>query len=337
MLNIGVIGAGYWGPNIIRNFATMKESNVLKCCDLRQERLDLIESLYPRIETTTDAEDIITSKDIDAVAIVTPVSTHYELARACLMEGKHVLIEKPMCSSVEECKDLVEIAKQKNKIIMVDHTFVYHPAIKKCKELIEAGELGDSMLYFDSVRINLGLFQHDVNVIWDLAPHDLSIMDYLIKEKPIQVSAYGRSHFNLPVEDIAYITIHFESNLTAHFHVNWLAPVKIRRTIISGSSKMLVYDDMEPSEKIKIYDKGVTLINDSIYETLINYRTGDIWSPKLSQKEALKEEIEHFIDCILNNKKPITDGEDGLRVVRLLSAADRSIKENSSWVSVRET
>ncbi|MBN1233330.1 MAG: Gfo/Idh/MocA family oxidoreductase [Candidatus Coatesbacteria bacterium] len=335
MLNIGVIGVGYWGPNIIRNFTALPDSNVVLCADVRKERLDFITSLYPKIEVTTCEEDVIKDKRIDAVAIVTPVSTHFKLAKESIENGKHLLLEKPMCGTIDECKELVDLAYKKNKIIMVDHTFIYHPAIKKCKELIEIGELGDKLFYFDSVRINLGLFQHDINVIWDLAPHDLSIMDYLINEKPVAVSACGAAHFRLPVEDVAYITVKFESQLIAHFQVSWLAPVKIRRTVISGSSKMLVYDDMDPSEKIKIYDKGIT-VNESIYETLISYRTGDMWAPKISTKEALRDECEHFLDCVMHNKKPITDAENGLRIVRLLGAADESIKSNGCWVSCKE-
>lgn len=325
-VRIGLIGCGYWGPNLVRNFNETQGARMAICCDIRQERLDFIKNRYPSIEVSNDYTKVIKDPEIDAIAIATPIHTHYKLAKAALMNGKHVLVEKPMTTRTRDASKLIEIAQKENKILMVDHTFIYTGAVRKIKEIIESGEIG-KIYYFDSVRINLGLFQHDVNVIWDLAPHDISIMDHIICEKPLRVRAVGNSHIDNMIENIAYIHIEFENDLSAHFHINWLAPVKVRRIIIGGSKKMIVYDDNEPSEKVKVYDKGVSIKEDkeSIYQTLIQYRTGDMYAPKLDQTEALSLECAHFIDCIKNKRKPITDGETGLKVVKILQAAQDSI------------
>jgi len=327
-IKVGIIGCGYWGPNLIRNFNDNQHTEIKYACDLSHERIDRIRLRYPFVRTTTDYKELLKDKDIHAVAIATPVFTHYKLVREALEAGKHVLVEKPLTSSVKEAERLVSIASRKKLILLVDHTFIYTGAIRKVKEFIATGELGE-IYYFDSVRINLGLLQHDVNVIWDLAPHDISIMDFIVEEKPKSVVATGSSHTPHGIEDVAYITVKFMNNLIAHFHVNWLSPVKIRKIIIGGSKKMVVFDDLDPAEKVKIYDKGIKLSKsdkNSIYQSLIQYRTGDIYTPNIDSTEALKAEIEHFADCIKNEKTPITDGEAGLRVVRILEAANKSLK-----------
>jgi predicted dehydrogenase len=330
MINVGVLGCGYWGPNLIRNFMEVQNHRLKTVCDLRQERLDFIKSRYPAVEVTQNYRDILNDADIQAVAIATPVSTHYQFAKEALENGKHVMVEKPFTANVAQGEELIYLAQKKGKIVLVDHTFIYTGAVRKMKEIIDTGQLG-TLYYFDSVRINLGLFQHDINVIWDLAPHDISIMDYLLNQDPVSVSATGVSHLDNGLEDIAYLTVNFDKNIIAHFHVNWLAPTKIRLIQIGGSEKMLVYDDMENSEKIKLYDKGIIVDEnneDGIYKALVQYRSGDMYAPKLDQTEALKLECEHFLDCIQNGKKPLTDGVAGLRVVKILENAEKSIKNN---------
>ncbi|MCX7625160.1 MAG: Gfo/Idh/MocA family oxidoreductase [Candidatus Sumerlaeaceae bacterium] len=333
-LSVGVIGCGYWGPNLIRNFSSTRGWRVKYICDLDPKRLAVMQEQYPWVIPVTNAQVLFDDKDLDAIAIATPVSSHANLAIAALESGKHVLVEKPLASSVEEAAHIVEVAEKVGRVLLVDHTFIYTPAVQKIKQLVESGELGD-LLYFDSVRINLGLFQHDINVIWDLAPHDFSIMDYLFPDKPVAASASGMCHFGSQ-EDVAYVTAFFERNIIAHFHVNWLSPVKIRLILIGGSRKMVVYDDMENSEKVKVYDRGVEVIDSigGIYSLLVQYRMGDMYSPKLDTKEALRTEVEHFRDCILTNKRPITDGQMGLRVVRLLEAAQRSLQSAGQRVAV---
>lgn len=333
MINIGVIGVGYWGPNIVRNFYANKDTNVAMISDLKTERLNYIRSYYPAIETATDFRDIVKNPSIDAVAICTPVYTHYEITRFALDAGKHVLIEKPMTSTSEQAQELINLADKKNLTLLVDHTFLYTGAVQKMKDIIVKGDIGD-IFYFDSVRVNLGLFQHDVNVIWDLAPHDISIMDYLIAQKAEGVVATGADHVGKDLEDVAYLTVFYPDNKIAHIHVNWLSPVKIRQTLIGGSKKMIVWDDNSPSEKVKIYDKGIDVIQttDQIYDTLIQYRTGDIYCPKIPQTEALAAEVQHFIDCIVEQKRPISDGESGLRVVEILEASEKSIKNRGKEI-----
>lgn len=325
--NVGVIGCGYWGPNLIRVFNQHIECKVTKCCDLREERLQLMKKQYPNIYVTTDYRKVVREPKIDIVAIATSVSSHYNLAKDSLNNGKHIWIEKPMTSNTNEAKELIEIAKKKKRKIIVDHTYVYTGAVRKIKEIISSGELG-RILYYDSVRINLGLFQHDVNVVWDLAPHDISVMDFLLEKKPREVSAIGIGHVHDDIENIAYISIMFDDDLLAHFHVNWLAPVKIRKTFIGGTKKLLVYDDLEGGEKIKVYNRGITVRRSpkDIYNLLIGYRMGDMYSPTFDPTEALEVECEHFIDCIKHNRRPITDGFAGLRVVEIIEAANRSLK-----------
>ena len=337
MINVGVIGYGYWGPNLVRNFSEATGTQVTAVSDLNSDRLALAQRRYPAIETTTDHRDIWSDGRIDAVAIATPVSSHYELAMGALKAGKHVMIEKPLTESYEQAVRLVDEAERRNLMLMVDHTFVYTGAVRKMQELVADHELGE-IYYYDSVRVNLGLFQHDVNVIWDLAVHDLSIIEYVLPMRPLAVSATGVSHVPGQPENTAYLTLFFENNLIAHVHVNWLAPVKVRSTLLGGSKKMIVYDDLEPSEKIKIYDKGITVSNgpESRYNMLIDYRTGDMWAPHLKMTEALQMEVNHFTECIEEGKKPITDGEAGLRVVQILEAATQSMRNRGRPVELSE-
>jgi predicted dehydrogenase len=333
MINVSVIGVGYWGPNLIRNFVANPNTQIDTCSDLKQDRLNFIRSRYPSLKVSTDFRDIIKDPGIDLVAICTPVFSHYEIAKAALEAGKHILIEKPMTHTSKEAEDLVNLAEQKQLRIFVDHTFVYTGAVRKVKELISGGELGD-IYYFDSVRVNLGLFQHDVNVVWDLAPHDISIMHYLLNAHPESVVATGAAHVGNDLEDVAYMTVYYPDNVIAHIHTNWLSPVKIRQTLIAGSKKMVVWDDNQPSEKIRIYDKGVEVIQteDQIYNTLIQYRTGDMYCPKIDATEALTTEVDHIVDCLQNNRPAVADGRAGLMVVRILEAAQESLKNRGKQI-----
>jgi predicted dehydrogenase len=299
-------------------------------CDADHSRLAAMGRRYPAAQTTNDYQRLLTDRKLDAIAVVTPVATHFHIAKAVLMAGKHVLVEKPLTATAREAEELNDLATRNQRTLMVDHTFVYTGAVRKMKEIVASGELGD-LLYFDSVRINLGLFQKDINVVWDLAPHDLSIMDYLIERQPDAVSAIGSCHIEPGIENIAYLMMHFANDFIAHFHFNWLAPVKIRRTMIAGTSKMVLYDDIEPTEKVRIYDKGVTTNRvgadrEADYQTLVSYRTGDVWAPKLDSTEALRHVVSEFLDSIREGRPPLTDGQSGLRVVRLLEAAQQSIK-----------
>jgi len=335
MINVGVIGFGYWGPNIVRNFAGNPDIEVKKVCDKNNHRLKLVKETYPEIEICTKADNILRDPKIDVVAIVTPVFTHYDLAKNSLLNGKSIFVEKPFTSTSAQSEELIEIAEKKNLLIMVDHTFLFTGAVKKMKELVENGTLGH-LYYYDSVRVNLGLFQHDINVIWDLAPHDISIMDYLVDDlKPISVNAVGSEHFNRGMEDVAYLAVKFENNFIGHFHVNWLSPVKVRKTLVAGEKKMLVWDDLESDEKIKIYDKGVEIKETKdIYKLLIKYRTGQMYIPTVENIEALKLETEYLIDCLKNSKTPINDGKAGLRVVKILEASDVSLKNGGKEVKI---
>ena len=333
-MKVAVIGVGYWGPNLIRNFLSLDEVENVVACDRDESQLAKMRKRFPRIEIASDYEEVLLRDDVEIVAIATPVSTHFEIAKKSLLAGKHSWIEKPMTESSVEARELIEIAEKNHLKIFVDHTFIYTSAVRKMKEIITSGRLGE-LYYFDSVRVNLGLFQHDVNVIWDLASHDLSIMNYLLERKPLAVSAIGSCHVGNELEDIAYLTLIFENNLIAHFHVNWLAPVKVRKTLIGGTKSMIVFDDMETSEKIKIYDKGIEVENkEGVYETLVQYRTGDMLSPKISQVEALTVAAQHFIDCIINDKTPLTDGIAGLNVVRILEASTASIKNQGKMIEI---
>lgn len=335
-MKIGVVGLGYWGPNLIRNFLGLKEVEKVIGCDKVPERLAFIKNKFPELQLTDDYNDLLLS-DIDAVAIATPVRTHYWLARKALEAGKHIWVEKPFTSSSQQAQELIELADIRNLRIFVDHTFIYTGAVRKIKELVDKGELGD-IIYFDSVRINLGLFQHDCNVIWDLAPHDLSIMNYILPKKRVEaVTAVGISNY-YDQENLAQLSLHFEdSSCFAHFHVNWTSPVKIRRIMIAGKKKMLVFDDMETSEKIKLYDSRVEMNSiEDIHQTLVQYRTGDMYSPKIDQSEALSMGAKEFIKAIDEQRDPLTSGKDGLEVVRILEATDYSIKNKGAYVKLNE-
>jgi predicted dehydrogenase len=328
-INIGVIGCGYWGPNLIRNFVDNDSAQLRWICDIDERRMAEMSRRYPFAQTTNDYQELLSDTELDAIAAATPVATHFRIANDFLRAGKHVLLEKPLAATVKESEDLIELAEKNDRRLMVDHTFVYTGAVRKMKEIVASGELGD-LLYFDSVRINLGLFQRDINVLWDLAPHDLSIMDYLIERQPAGLSAIGSCHIEAGIENIAYLIMKFADDFIAHFHFNWLAPVKIRHTLIAGSSKMILYDDIEPTEKVRVYDKGVTANRvadrETAYQTLVSYRTGDVWAPKLDTTEALRYVVAEFLDSIRLGRAPLTDGHAGLRVVRLLEAAQKSIK-----------
>ncbi len=330
-LGVGVIGCGYWGPNLLRNFHENRDCRLVGVADLSADRLTWARTQYPHIKTTTSISELIDNPEIDAVAIATPVNTHFELAMRCLRAGKHVLVEKPLCHRSDLARELIDEAEKRGLTLMVDHTFIYTPAVRRIRQLIEAGELGQ-IHYYDSARINLGLVQADVNVLWDLAVHDLSIIQYLFAELPQAVSATGMRHIAGRPETIAYLTLHYASGLIAHCHVNWLSPVKVRRTLIGGSKKMVVYDDVEPTEKIRIYDSGVKLGQTGSaeeghpdYRLRIDYRKGDIWIPHLEGKEALRLEVEHFIDCVRNTRAPLSGGLQGLQLIRTLEAATQSL------------
>lgn len=326
MIRIGVIGYGYWGPNLARNFAENPDCEVAGIADLRPERLAQAKRKHPSAKLTTDLQELLRDAAIDAIAIATPVAAHFGLAMAALAAGKHIFVEKPLTTTSDEAAHMIEEADRRKLTLMVDHTFLYTPAIRKIRELCVTGMLG-CLYYYDAVRVNLGLFQHDVNVLWDLAVHDLSIMDYLLPEVPCAVSATGVRHVADRGEDIAYLTLFFPSSLIAHIHVNWLAPVKVRRTLIGGTDKMIVYDDLEASEKVKVYDKGIRLDNDPAQEhqMRISYRSGDAWSPNLDTREALSLEATEFVRAINTGMRPLSDGESGLRIVKILEAASQSM------------
>lgn len=331
MVRVGVIGYGYWGPNIVRNFNSLEGSQVRMICDASPEALKRAQKLNPNIKVTTDAMELICSPEIDLVAVITPVWTHHELAEAALENGKHVFVEKPFTSTAAQAEDLIELADRKNLKIMVDHTFLFTGAVRKIRQLVDEGVLGN-LYYYDSTRVNLGLFQHDVNVIWDLAPHDLSIMNYVMNMEPEAVVATGQSHLN-GHEDIAFITVYFPQNVIAHINVNWLSPVKVRTTLIGGEKKMLVWNDLEADEKIKVYDKGVAIkSHEGLYQLLVSYRSGDMWAPQVESTEALKVELEYFLKCIDQDMTPINDGIAGLQVVRVLEAAEKSLKKRGEVV-----
>jgi predicted dehydrogenase len=337
LVGIGVIGYGYWGPNLVRNFANSECSRVVTVSDLDPTRLAVSKRLHSEIETTSDFRDLLQDPRIDAVAIATPVHTHYELALAALRAGKHVFVEKPLAPTSDQVRRLIEEADRRNLVLMVDHTFLYTPAVQKIRQLVHEGALGD-IYYYDSIRSSLGLFQNDVNVIWDLAVHDMSIIQYILNEKPVAVSATGSCHVTGAPENMAHITLFFQSSCVAHVSVNWLSPIKVRQTFIGGSRKMIVYDDVEPTEKIKIYDKGITLNGspEKAHQLRIGYRAGDMWAPHLAAKEALQTEVEHFIECLRNGTPPISSGLSGLRVVEILEAASRSIKEQGRPVKLNQ-
>jgi predicted dehydrogenase len=330
-IRVGVVGYGYWGPNVVRNLHSLENCEVAVLCDKRPAALKSASRQYPSIPLTADFTEVVTSPHIDAVAIVTPVWTHFALAKAALENGKHVFLEKPFTSTTQQAEELIELADRKNLRLMVDHTFLFGGPVKKIRELVDSGVLGP-LYYFDSTRVNLGLFQHDVNVIWDLAPHDLAIMDHIILQEPEAVVATGGKHVNGHA-DVAFITIYFPRGVIAHVNVNWLSPVKVRTTLIGGEHKMLVWNDLDADEKIKVYDKGVKITNrEDVHDLLVSYRSGDVWAPKVEQTEALKVELDYFIECIVNARTPFNDGTAGLRVVKLLEAADRSLQDRGKVV-----
>ncbi|HLG59260.1 MAG TPA: Gfo/Idh/MocA family oxidoreductase [Vicinamibacterales bacterium] len=332
-VRFGVIGYGYWGPNIVRNISSLENSRLVAICDQNPAALKRASRLYPGVTMTSDASEVLRSPEIDVIAVVTPVWTHFELAKMALENGKHVFVEKPFTSTSQQAQELIELAAKKNLQIMVDHTFLFSGAVRKIRELVDNKTLG-SLYYFDSTRVNLGLFQHDVSVVWDLAPHDLSIMDFILREKPEAVVATGAKHVN-DLADMAFITVYFPGNLIAHVNVNWLSPVKVRMTLIGGKDKMLVWNDLEPDEKIKVYDKGVDITSgQGVYDLLVSYRSGDVWAPKVEQTEALKHELGYFVDCILKSQSPVNDGAAGLRVVRLLEAAEESLSQRGKTVTL---
>jgi len=331
MIRFGVIGYGYWGPNIVRNLQKVEHARVDMICDKSSEMLKRVKQAHPGVRVTQESNDILHSSEIDAVAIVTPVWTHFELAKAALQNGKHVFVEKPFTSDSAQAEELIELADRHGLIIMVDHTFLFTGAVRKIRQLIDSEMLGN-LYYYDSTRVNLGLFQHDVNVIWDLAPHDLSIMDYLLGGDAEAISATGQRHLN-GHEDIAFITVYFPKNVIAHINVNWLSPVKVRTTLIGGEKKMLVWNDLEADEKIKIYDKVVEIKSrEGVYDALVKYRSGDMWAPQVEQGEALKIELDYFVECVSNLQKPINDGQAGYRIVKMLEAANRSLKKQGEIV-----
>ena len=330
-MNFGVIGYGYWGPNVVRNLVSLEDSQVLTIADMSSAARKRAQKTYPGINVTSDPSDVFLSAEIDAIAVVTPVWTHYELAKAALENGKHVFVEKPFTSNTPQAEALINLAQKKNLKIMVDHTFLFTGAVRKIRQLIDEGTLG-KLYYYDSTRVNLGLFQHDINVLWDLAPHDLSIMDHLIKASPEAIVATGQKHLN-GCEDVAYMTLYFPEKVIAHINVNWLSPVKVRTTLIGGEKRMLVWNDLEADEKVKVYDKGVDVTNrEGVYELLMNYRSGDMWAPQLEQVEALRQELSYFVDCISSGQEPSNNGCAGLRVVKMLEAASESLSKRGTLV-----
>jgi len=336
---VGIVGYGYWGPNLARNFQEASGTRVVAISDLRPERLAQVQDRFPEARVSTDFRELLADPNVDAVVIATPVSTHYSLALAALQAGKHVLVEKPLASSSKQARELIDTAERLGRTLMVDHTFVYTGAVQKIKDLVDSGQLG-RLYYYDSVRINLGLFQHDISVMWDLAVHDLAIMDYVLDRVPRAAAAIGVAHIPGRPVNMGYLTCFFDDDLIAHLHVNWLAPVKVRRTLISGDRQMIVYDDVEPSEKIKVYDKGITVTNglgngmEPAHDLLVGYRAGDMMAPQISLTEALRVEAQHFVECIRTGRRPLTDGWSGLRVIQVLEAAERSLADSGSPVEL---
>ncbi len=324
---VAVIGCGYWGPNLVRNFNQLPVSRVKYCCDLDDSRLKHMKALYPDVTITKDYSEILSDPEVEAVAVATPVTTHFAIAKSCLEAGKHVLVEKPVAASIAEAEELVRIAARVKRILFSGHTFLYNAAVVKMKELLDSGELG-SIYYVSSVRVNLGLFQEDINVIWDLAPHDISILNFILGSEPVTVSTFAKSYIRPGIEDVAFLVLEYPNNVVAHIHVSWLDPCKIRRTTLVGSKKMLVYDDTSTLEKIRVYDKGVTIQPhyDTFGEFQLAYRFGDIVVPRINDVEPLKTECMHFIECIKNGTTPRTDGYQGLSVVKVVERACESAK-----------
>lgn len=330
-MNFGVIGFGYWGPNVVRNLMSLDDSQVLSIAEISAAGRARAQKAYPGVKVTADASELVRSNDIDAIAVVSPVWTHYELAKAALENGKHVFVEKPFTSNATQARELIDLAMKRNLKIMVDHTFLFTGAVRKIRQLLDDDALG-RLYYYDSTRVNLGLFQHDINVLWDLAPHDLSIMDHLLKGSPEAIVATGQGHLN-GHEDVAYMTVYFPENVIAHINVNWLSPVKVRTTLIGGEKRMLVWNDLEADEKVKVYDKGVNITSrEGVYELLVSYRSGDMWAPQLEQVEALRHELSYFVECISSGQEPFNNGCAGLRVVQMLEAASESLSKKGALV-----
>jgi predicted dehydrogenase len=330
-VNFGVIGYGYWGPNIVRNLVGLEGSQVVGIAEVSASARARAQKAYPGIRVSPDASELIAASDIDAIAVISPVWTHYELTKAALENGKHVFVEKPFTSNTAQAEELINLAHRKNLKIMVDHTFLFTGAVRKINQLLEEGSLG-KLYYYDSTRVNLGLFQHDINVLWDLAPHDLSIMDYLLKGSPEAVVATGQGHLN-GHEDVAFMTLYFPEKVIAHINVNWLSPVKVRTTLIGGEKRMLVWNDLEADEKVKVYDKGVKITSqEGVYDLLVSYRSGDMWAPQLEQGEALRQELAYFVDCVSTGQEPFNNGCAGLRVVQMLEAASESLNKKGALV-----
>jgi predicted dehydrogenase len=333
MIRFGVIGYGYWGPNIVRNLRALEGCQVVGICDRAPAARTRIQAAHPGVPIYSDPNELAKSPDVDAVAVITPVWSHYELTKVALENGKHVFVEKPFTSDAGQAEELINLAEQKNLQIMVDHTFLFTGAVRKIRKLLKEGALG-KLYYYDSTRVNLGLFQHDCNVIWDLAPHDLSIMNHLLHKDAEAISATGQAHLN-GHEDIAFITAYFPDKMIAHVNVNWISPVKVRTTLIGGEKKMLVWNDLEADEKLKIYDKGVDVKSqEGVYHLLVSYRSGDMWAPQVEQVEALRLELEYFVECIKKGEKPFNDGCAGWKVVRMLEAASKSLAKRGELVYV---
>lgn len=335
MIGIAIVGYGYWGPNLARNFAETEGATLAMVCDADPRRRALAQKRFPALACSADFDEALRNPDINAVAIATPVHTHYELAKRAIKAGKHVLVEKPLTARVDHAEELVALAEKNGVVLMVDHIFVYSSPVLKMKELIAQGRLG-KLFFIDSVRINLGLFQHDVNVVWDLAPHDLSIVDFLVEREPVSISAFGGIHADHDIEDVAYLNLDYGDGLVANFHVNWLSPVKVRQMIIGGSERSLIYNDLQTDEKIKVYDRGIDVGEDQDQrrKALISYRSGDTWSPNLAIREPLSRMAEHFVSCVKTGQQPVSDGKSGLRIVKILDAAQRSIKSLNGRVSI---
>jgi predicted dehydrogenase len=338
MIRIGVIGYGYWGPNLVRNFAEMRGAEVAAVADADAAKLAPLQRRFPAVRVTTDFRDLLADRSIDAIAVATPVRSHFELGMAALEAGKHLWLEKPMTETSAQARRLIDEAERRGRVLFVDYTFVYTAAVRTMAEIIRRGELGQ-LYYYDSIRVNLGLFQQDVNVIADLAVHDFSILDHLLGEHPVAVSANGMNHFPGTPENLAYISLFYDSGMIAHANVSWLAPVKVRQILIGGSKKMIAYDDLQPSEKVKVYDMGVDFTDDpdQIYQMRVGYRTGDMWAPRLGTVEALRVAGDHFVECIEAGRTPDTDGHLGLRVVELIEAATRSMRDKGQTVSTRRS
>lgn len=335
MIGIAIAGYGYWGPNLARNFAETEGASLAMVCDADTRRLALAQKRFPALACATDFDEALRNPDVNAVAIATPVHTHYELAKRAIKAGKHVLVEKPLTSRVDQAEELVALAEKNGVVLMVDHVFIYSPPVQKMKELVAQGRLG-KLFFIDSVRINLGLFQRDVNVVWDLAPHDLSIVDFLVDRLPVSLSAYGSTHANHDIEDVAYLNLDYGDGLIANFHVNWLSPVKVRQMIIGGSERSLIYNDLHVDEKIRVYDRGIDVGEDpdQRHKAMISYRSGDVWSPNLATREPLSRMAEHFVTCVKSGQQPMSDGKSGVRIVKILDAAQRSIKSQNGRVGL---